>query len=64
MFGNEVVTRSVAGRECYGGDPVVDAGIDEVVSVVPVSPKVNGRRYNEPDGQGIGSKLAAERSNS
>jgi putative SOS response-associated peptidase YedK len=32
-----------------GGDPAVDAGIDEAVSVVPVSPKMNAPRYNAPD---------------
>jgi hypothetical protein len=32
-----------------GGDPVVSAEIDEAVKVVPVSPKMDSPRYNEPD---------------
>jgi putative SOS response-associated peptidase YedK len=32
-----------------GGEPVVDEGIDEAVSIVPVSPKMNSPRYNGPD---------------
>jgi putative SOS response-associated peptidase YedK len=32
-----------------GSDPVSDPGIDEAVSITPVSPKMNKPSYNEPD---------------
>ncbi|MGA7329411.1 MAG: SOS response-associated peptidase [Rhodomicrobium sp.] len=32
-----------------GKDPAVDPGIDKAVQVIPVSPKMNSPRYNEPD---------------
>ena len=32
-----------------GKEPAVDPGIDEAVQVVPLSPKMNSPRYNEPD---------------
>jgi len=31
-----------------GSDPVLDAGIDAAVTIVPVSPKMNKPSYNEP----------------
>jgi hypothetical protein len=32
-----------------GGDPAVGGDIVEAVQAVPVSPKMNSPRYNEPD---------------
>jgi putative SOS response-associated peptidase YedK len=32
-----------------GEDPAADPGIDAAVRVIPVSPKMNSPRYNEPD---------------
>jgi len=32
-----------------GEDPAVDPGIDQAVQVIPMSPKMNSPRYNEPD---------------
>jgi putative SOS response-associated peptidase YedK len=32
-----------------GDAPLIDPGIDTAVQVMPVSPKMNSPRYNEPD---------------
>ena len=32
-----------------GENPSVDPGIDDAVQVIPVSPKMNSPRYNEPE---------------